>query len=171
MGSEKIFIMTLQYFLLSLILYSVSCENGAKGTTPQWVDLECQPGHKYLFSETELNWNDARGECALYGGWLIDILDVHEQNCLLRHAHATPGLENYGYWTDANQQETPGLWMHASTDTDVTFYGSRFFCFREYGNGNGDAIIFSTEKGLDRAGRWCNILSTELQRYICKASI
>ena len=34
--------MSLQYFLLSLILYSVSCENGAKGTTPQWVDLECQ---------------------------------------------------------------------------------------------------------------------------------
>ena len=38
--------------------------------------------------------------CALYGGLLIDILDFHEQNCLLKHALATPGLENQGYWTD-----------------------------------------------------------------------
>ena len=59
-----------------------------------------KPGHKYLFSETDMTWEEARGECALYGGWLIDILDFHEQNCLLRHAHATPGLENQGYWTD-----------------------------------------------------------------------
>ena len=45
-------------------------------------------------------WEEARGECALYGGWLIDILDIHEQNCLLRHAHATPGLEDGLFWTD-----------------------------------------------------------------------
>ena len=57
-------------------------------------------GHKYLFSETKMTWEEARGECALYGGWLIDILNIREQNCLLRHVYETPGLEDDYFWTD-----------------------------------------------------------------------
>ena len=47
-----------------------------------------------------MTWEEARGECALYGGWLIDILDIREQNCLLRHVYETPGLEDDSFWTD-----------------------------------------------------------------------
>ena len=46
------------------------------------------------------NWVDARDHCALFGGWLVSIQDVHEQNCLMRHAYKTDGLTNDLYWTD-----------------------------------------------------------------------
>ena len=47
----------------------------------------------------------------------------------------------------AKQQETPGLWMHASTNTEVEFFGSRFSCITgdELGPGDGDAVYFTTE--------------------------
>ena len=54
-----------------------------------------------------MTWEEARGECALYGEWLIDILDIREQNCLLRHAHGTPGLEDsLFFWTDGIYVDT-----------------------------------------------------------------
>ena len=55
-------------------------------TLTGWENLKCQPGHKYLFSETELSWYDAREECELYGGWLLSLGSRQEQNCLLSHA-------------------------------------------------------------------------------------
>ena len=39
-------------------------------------------------------------ECELYGGWLVDINSLEEQNCLLRHGNA----QGYNTWypTDGN---------------------------------------------------------------------
>ena len=44
------------------------------------------------------SWEDARGECELYGGWLVAIKSLEEQNCLMRHGKS----EGYNawYWTD-----------------------------------------------------------------------
>ena len=73
----------------------------------------------------------------------------------------------------ANQQETPGLWMHASTNTEVEFFGSRFSCLTgdEWGPGDGDAVWFKTQLSKTTAGSWCNRDTTSLQRYICKAKM
>ena len=57
-------------------------------TTPSWQNLDCEPYHKYLFSEIATNWEDARAECELYGGWLLSINSMQEQNCLLRYARS-----------------------------------------------------------------------------------
>ena len=77
--------------ILSLVL-SVS-------SVPDWEDLECEDGSRYLFSEVSLSWSEARGECSLYGGWLVSLNSLQEQNCLLRHAQ-TRGLSEDWYWTD-----------------------------------------------------------------------
>ena len=61
---------------------------------PHWEDLECEAGHKYLFSEVKMNWEDARVECELYGGWLVDINSLQEQNCLMRHGNS----QGYNVW-------------------------------------------------------------------------
>ena len=44
------------------------------------------------------SWEDAFGECELYGGWLVRIDTLQEQNCLMRHGKS----EGYNawYWTD-----------------------------------------------------------------------
>ena len=70
------------------------------------LNLYLQRGHKYLFSDTALTWQDARAECALYGGWLVNIGGFHsgveEQNCLLRYGHSQ-GYDAW-YWTDGRFQ-------------------------------------------------------------------
>ena len=105
--------------LLVLIFVSISAditlENETLATLPQWQELKCevideiyeklnlktfpfQPGHKYLFSETPLPWLEAKDECELYGGWLVNINNLQEQNCLMRHG--TSEGYNGWYWTD-----------------------------------------------------------------------
>merc|ERR1719158_2248749 len=81
--------------------------------TPHWENLECEPGHKYLFSEVAMTWEEARVECDLYGGWLVNINSLEEQNCLLRHGN----YEGYDTWyhTDAHDLASKGVWVHAST--------------------------------------------------------
>ena len=64
---------------------------------PHWENLECQKGHKYLFSELSADWPEAYAECALYGGFLVNIGGIAEQNCLLRHA-SSQNYDNW-YWT------------------------------------------------------------------------
>ena len=58
----------------------------------------CQARHKYLYSDGARGWEDARAECALYGGWLVNIQTVEEQNCLVRHGRSQ-GLDTW-YLTD-----------------------------------------------------------------------
>ena len=62
------------------------------------VYLNCQKGHKYLFSEEVRSWLDAKEECELYGGWLVDIRSQAEANCLMRYGMSLGVC--HGYWTD-----------------------------------------------------------------------
>ena len=66
-----------------------------------------QAGHKYLFSEVALNWEDARAECELYGGWIVDVNDVYEENCLLQYATTTVGIidTDSWFWTDGKMSQ------------------------------------------------------------------
>ena len=57
-----------------------------------------QAGHKYLFSDSLLPWTDAVDECKLYGGWLVSLDNLKEQNCLLRYG-MSQGFDAW-YWHD-----------------------------------------------------------------------
>ena len=61
-------------------------------------NLILKEGHKYLFSDLTHNWGDAVTKCQSYGGWLLNIKSLEEQNCLVRYAN-THGLSAW-YWTD-----------------------------------------------------------------------
>ena len=52
------------------------CGNGSDGYT-----------HWYFFSDQKLSWFDASDECNLYGGYLLHIDTLKEQNCLLDYGH------------------------------------------------------------------------------------
>jgi len=101
--------------MLSLVLIfflhlGVNCYNT---NLPEWKDLGCQPGHQYLFSDVTHNWEDSRGECELYGGWLVQINDRKEYNCLI--AHGVKEDFNAWFWTDGNDMDNTGVWRHAMT--------------------------------------------------------
>merc|ERR1711997_580507 len=84
---------------------------GATEAVPEWQDLQCQPLHKYLFSDTSNTWLEAWAQCELYGGYLVHIGSQQEQNCLLKYGHSQG--YNQWYWTDAHEVDTPGVYIHA----------------------------------------------------------
>ena len=53
-----------------------------------------QPRHKHLFSDVPRIWQDAREECELYGGWLLNIGGVEEQNCIVSYGRS----QRYDAW-------------------------------------------------------------------------
>ena len=58
-----------------------------------------QAGYKYLFYTEELHtWEDAIAECRLFGGWLLDVTDIAEHNCLMRYGNSQ-GWDIW-FWTD-----------------------------------------------------------------------
>ena len=105
-------------FLISLffVVTCFSSILGNNSHVSQWENLECevnkclinihiilstfpkyplhflfcfaQVGHKYLFSDEKRPWQDAKLECELYGGFLLYLKDINEQNCLMRHAQS-----------------------------------------------------------------------------------
>ena len=83
----------------SLLYLGVLTLTVSGSSLPGWEDLQCEEGHKYLFSDTSHTWQDARDECELYGGWLLSINSLQEQNCLVRFAK-TSGLHHGWFWHD-----------------------------------------------------------------------
>ena len=79
--------------VLLLFFFFASCI-----LVPQWMNLGCEDNHKYLFSDVVHSWFDAVAECQLYGGWLLSLGSLEEQNCLLRYGQSQ-GLDAW-YWTD-----------------------------------------------------------------------
>ena len=61
--------------------------------------------------------------------------------------------------------ETTGVWMHASTDTEVTFFGPKSItCYLgdgKWGPTDGNAILISMNgSSSSGSGIWCNQPST-----------
>ena len=83
----------------SLLYLGVLTLTVSGSSLPGWEELQCEEGHKYLFSDTKHTWQDAREECELYGGWLLSINSLQEQNCLVRYAQ-TSGLHHGWFWHD-----------------------------------------------------------------------
>ena len=105
-------------FIGTIVLVSIFKFVGCD-TAPHWQELECeleygnkskspslgnvsssllficsQPRHKYLFSDVPRTWQDAREECELYGGWLLNIGGVEEHNCIVRYGRS----QGYDAW-------------------------------------------------------------------------
>merc|ERR1712126_237481 len=159
-------------FIFQLFLF---CQAGdIVEKSPHWENLECERGHKYLFSEVTLSWTEARIECELYGGWLVDVNSLQEHNCLLRYGNLQ-GFNTW-FWTDANDLESKGVWVHASTDTELTWINPRLdccdawdqTCFRADAEG---AFMFGILDNKSINSAWCtNPINTE-RNFICEAQI
>ena len=96
------------------------------------------------------------GECELYGGHLVQINDLKEYNCLLRH-----GCKRYQF--------------HQCTDgTDISFYAPRVGCgcANCMNSDKGDAFIFCIGKNHpEYRGNYCDQISSNEWKFICEADI
>ena len=136
-----------------------------------------------MFSDSLLTWTDARDECNLYGGFLLHISDIKEQNCLLRYG-LSQGFNSW-YWTDGikhisvifyfisfavNDIENKGIYVSASnSDQEVTWFspklksgGAELFA--------GDAILLNISPTLNN-GAWCDVVLSAKSKFICEALI
>merc|ERR1712218_352303 len=87
-------------------LTSVSSIPLSQEQTPSWVNI-CNG--TYLFSKDTKTWNDAYGECMLYGAHIAQIDSLAENFCLLDYAH-TAGLPVNWYYHSANDIMSEGVW-------------------------------------------------------------
>ena len=71
----------------------------------------------------------------------------------------------------ANDQASRGTWVHASTAKDVEWFNTKKTCWSDghYGVYGGDAIIMSIEPDNKRNGAWCDSVSSQEHKFICKA--
>merc|ERR1712126_642539 len=99
-------------FVISL-LFPLASSDGV------WLNLECETGHKYLFSSNAMTWSESVAECALYGGWLLDINSIQEQNCIVRN------IRNHGtttwYFHDGNDLENEGVYRHKRHGAEMAY--------------------------------------------------
>merc|ERR1739841_33380 len=170
MGShrETSQIIIMMPFIFLSFLFCLGAQ--ALGALPEWKDLECEKGHKYLFSEIKHNWFEARGECELYGGWLVQINDLTEFNCLMRHGVAEE--TQTWYWTDGNDVENTGVWTHAYDNSDVTFFGQRInCCTADYCPHGGDALNVLVGGDKRSRGNFCDWDTSTVRNFICEAII
>ena len=156
----------LPFYLLLVAGFCLA--NGLNSNLPEWKDLECQRGHKYLFSDVGHNWEDSRGECELYGGWLVQINDLAEYTCLLSEGKK---LGSGGwYWTDGNDMDDLGYWTHAYDGSAVSFFAHTIGCGctdRVCRHG-GDAFLFNIGGDKHYRGNYCDYDSSSLRNFICE---
>ena len=130
-------------------------------------DFLPQPGSKYLFSELTANWEDSSLECQMYGGWLVQIDDLMEYNCLMRHGLKEETLD--WYWTDGNDVADSGVWTHAGDNSEMSFFSPKVRCSC---SGNGNAFILYIGDDLQYRGNYCdtaNTASSGSHIFICEA--
>merc|ERR1719186_1015325 len=68
--------------------------------TLSWLSI-CKGS--YLFSEERASWDEAGEYCELFGGHLLQIDNIYENNCLLTEASSRSLLDDY--WHSANDIE------------------------------------------------------------------
>merc|ERR1712192_346868 len=152
-----------EMLLIFSLLASASSIPLSQEETPSWVNI-CSS--EYLFSEKMSTWNDAYGECELYGGHLAQIDSLPENFCLLDYAH-TAGLPADWYWHSSNDIESEGVWKQ---------YDGGFISWTPWwrsdtndpsgGKAENCALVKLSENGF--AGRWGDNSCSDVFRYICE---
>merc|ERR1712179_701693 len=155
-------------FLTPLLIFLAcfSTSFGTDSSIPHWENLECEVGHKYLFSGITHTWQDAKLECELDGAFLLNLKDISEQNCLMRFAQTQQNIDHW-YWTDAHFGDTVGVWVHAFDNSEVTWFSPKLNCGGG-SQGSDDNHIHTTTSGGDAylvslrrsnrylPGAWCD---------------
>merc|ERR1712192_44229 len=154
----------MQLMLVTSLFFAIASSTPlSKELTPSWVKA-CNGS--YLFSEDKKTWNDAYGECELYGGHLVQIDGLAENFCLLKYAHAE-GLPADWYWHSANDIVAEGVWEQY--DGQLVLW-TPWWAHEHPSGGTGHncgVVGLSTDR---YAGQWASATCTNSYHYICERS-
>merc|ERR1711962_830965 len=132
--------------------------------TPSWVEI-C--GSTFLFSEDKKTWNDAKGNCELYGGHLAQI-NGHVMNyCLLEYSHAQ-ALPADWYWHSGNDILAEGVYRQfdESLIDFAPLWNDNGQSAPNGGKGENCLMVRLSEDA--HAGRWADEPCTVALYYICQ---
>jgi len=154
----------------------IDMEEAEHVDTQPWKHLHCQKGHKYLFSNLSVTWETAVAQCKLYGGWLLEINNQAEQNCLLKYGWTLGS--NAWFWTDAKIDPSSGLFVHAKTNKELTWFAPKRTCssdgnFRTHSGGQTIILAIYGNGNNHLHGAWCDSYGKNNQktRFICESII
>merc|ERR1712098_206215 len=140
MGSLSVIM--LPFLLLLTVVSAAKLQD--KAVVPHW---EAACNTSLLFSEKLETWEEASGECELYGGNLVQIRSMEMNYCILRHAH-DKALPAYWYWHSGNDIDEEGV-------------------YRYNGGRSCNCMVLGLSSG-ENAGLWADIPCNSLRRYICQ---
>merc|ERR1711962_500801 len=172
MGTFKPTTVIMLSLLLSLTVVSAATLQD-KVVTPHW---EAACNTSLLFSEREETWEDASGECKLYGGNLVQIRSMEMNYCILRHAHSK-GLPAGWYWHSGNDIDEEGVYRYNRAG-DFSPIAGDLILWSPIGwySGRPDSGEYQNclDVNLSRdkyAGQWDDGTCTIPLRYICQRKL
>merc|ERR1711962_747366 len=143
-----------------------------RAVTPHW---EAVCNTSLLFSEDKKNWEDARGECELYGGNLVQIRNMEINYCILRHAHSK-ALPADWYWHSGNDIDEEGVYRYNRAGDFPPLAGDLILWSPIWENGRPNGaksqnclLVSLSSDGY--AGQWNDYPCTNVHRYVCQRKL
>ena len=108
-----------------------------------------------------------------HGGWLVQINNMEEYNCIMRYGIGA-GF-NSGYWIDVNDVANTGVLTHAYDNSEVFFFPPRVRCAcfdsQPSCSNGGDAYTLKIVYDRQYRGNYCDQLSSSGYKFICETDI
>merc|ERR1712180_501444 len=154
--------------LLITVVSAVPIQDRA--VTPHWVKI-CNTS--LLFSEDSKTWEDAQGNCELYGGSLVQIRSMEMNYCILDYAE-TKALPAEWYWHSGNDIDKEGVYRYNRAGDfppiagDLILWSPIWAVGRPNGAKSENCLLVSLSSD-GYAGQWADTSCTSpLRRYVCQ---
>merc|ERR1711996_40961 len=157
--------------LLITVVSAVPIQDRA--VTPHW---EAVCNTSLLFSEDKKTWEDAQGNCELYGGSLVQVRSMEMNYCILDYAE-TKVLPADWYWHSGNDIDKEGVYRYNRAGDFPPIAGDLILWSPLWNVGRPDygrkenCLVVSLSSG-EYAGQWNNYPCTNhVHRYVCQRKL
>merc|ERR1712126_408234 len=170
---KPVTVIMLPLLLLLTVVSAAKLKLQDKAAIPHW-ETACNTS--LLFSERAETWEEASGECELYGGNLVQIRSMEMNYCILRQAHSK-GLTDEWYWHSGNDIDEEGVYRY-NRGGDFTPIAGDLILWSpiawSYGHPEGGRSQNCLEVRLSsdgKAGQWADTSCTNVRSYVCQRKL
>merc|ERR1711962_135977 len=153
--------------LLITVVSAVPIQDRA--VTPHWRKI-CNTS--LLFSEDKKTWEDAQGNCELYGGSLVQIRSMEMNYCILDYAE-TKALPGDWYWHSGNDIDKEGVYRYnrAPLARDLILSSPIAWNTGRPNGGRSQNCLLVNLSSNEYAGQWADQPCTDAWRYVCQRKL
>merc|ERR1712098_292728 len=155
--------------LLLLITVVSAVQIQDRAVTPHWAAV-CNTS--LLFLEDKKTWEDAQGNCELYGGGLVQIRSMEMHYCILSYAQ-NKGLPADWYWHSGNDIDNEGVYRYNRAGDfppiagDLILWSPIWAINGRPNNGRSQNCLQVALISNEYAGQWADDPCTLAWRYVC----